>query len=548
MEAAHPFGGNGAILLRLALPLLSGSHSVPTSTLVVPAAPVAPAQPVLQLRHISKSFAGVEVLHDVSLDLYPGEVHCLVGENGAGKSTLIKIISGAYTRSAGSCTYQGEALHDPSPAWVRRHGINTIYQEIDLIPTLDAAENIALGNEPRTRTGAIDWPAVRATAKQLLAEVGAEIDPTLPVAQLKVSDQEMVAVAKALSLKSRVIILDEPTASFTGAEVERLFAMIRRLKAQGIAILYISHHLDEISEIGDRVTVLRDGHVVRTDLKRALTKSDMVRAMVGRDIEFARSERPADGPELLRVEGLTRQSAGGHVVRDASFAVREGEVVGIAGLVGAGRTELVRLIVGADPAHAGRILLRGKEQRIRSPRTALALGIGMVPEDRKTEGLVTVRTVANNMGYSMVQKISRWGRVPWRRIRAQVNELVGSLQLRPPNPALQVCFLSGGNQQKVVLGKWLAARCDLLILDEPTRGVDVGARAEIYDLIKQLKRERKAVLMVSSDMTEVLTQSDRILVMAEGRIVGELPGATATEEQVLALALNLAPTPEGALA
>ena len=499
--------------------------------------------PILQLHNISKSFSGVEVLRDVSLDIYPGEVHCLVGENGAGKSTLIKIISGAYTRSSGSILYQGEPLNDPSPAWVRLHGINTIYQEIDLIPTLNAAENIALGCEPLTRTGAIDWPAVRSNAARHLQEVGAEIDASVPVGQLKVAEQELVAVAKALSLNSKVIILDEPTASFTGAEVENLFRMIRRLQAQGIAIIYISHHLDEIFEIGDRVTVLRDGQVVRTDCRDALTKGEMVRAMVGRDIEFARSDAQEQGVELLRVEGYTQHGTVGDVVHEVSFAVHEGEVIGISGLVGAGRSELARMIVGASPVHAGRLYLRNVLQHIHSPRSALALGIGMVPEDRKVDGLVTIRSVADNMGFSVVQALSRFGLTPWRRISARVNELVASLQLRPPNPVLQVCFLSGGNQQKVVLGKWLAAQCDLLILDEPTRGVDVGARSEIYDIIRGLKQERKAVIMISSDMTEVLTQSDRILVMAEGRIVGELPGGMATEEQVLAMALGV----EGAL-
>jgi ribose transport system ATP-binding protein len=379
---------------------------------------------ILQLRNISKSFSGVQVLNDVSLDLYPGEVHCLVGENGAGKSTLIKIISGAYSRTAGSIIYQGEPLHAVSPAWMRTHGINTIYQEIDLIPTLDAAENIALGNEPRTRMGAIDWPAVRANSQRLLDEIGAEVDLKAPVGTLKIAQQEMVAVAKALSLKSKVIIFDEPTASFSGTEIETLFRMIRRLQAQNIAILYISHHMEEIFELGDRVTVLRDGQLIRTDLRGVLTKAELVRAMVGRDIEFVREDEQRFGPEMLRVEGLTQYG----VVEACSFSVREGEVVGIAGLVGAGRTDLMRMVVGAAPVHAGAIYLRGKREQVRSPRRALALGIGMLPEDRKVEGLVTIRTVADNMGYSMVQARSRMGFVRWRAIAARVATLIGSLQ------------------------------------------------------------------------------------------------------------------------
>ncbi len=491
--------------------------------------------PVLQLRGIGKAFSGVPVLRDVSLDLYPGEVHCLVGENGAGKSTLIKIISGAYVKDEGTITYQGQALHHNTPAWARANGINTIYQEIDLIPSLSAAENISLGNEPRTRSGAIDWGAVRRNAQRILEDICADLDAGVPVGQLKIAQQEMVAVAKALSLKSKIIILDEPTAAFTTSEVHNLFNMIRRLQAQGIAVLYISHHLDEIFEIGDRVTVLRDGQVIRTDPIQAINKTDLVKAMVGREINFARTNGQAAGEEVLRVEGLRQHG----VIGEASFVLRQGEIVGVAGLVGAGRTDLARMLIGAAPVHGGRVYLHGVPQRITSPKTALDLGIGMVPEDRKVEGLVTVRTVADNIGYSLVQAASRFGIVPWRNIAAQVRALVGSLQLRPPRPNLQVCYLSGGNQQKVVLGKWLAAKCDLLILDEPTRGVDVGARAEIYNLMQKLKAQNKAILMISSDMTEILTQSDRILVMAEGRIAGELPGATATEEQVLSLALGL---------
>ena len=491
--------------------------------------------PVLQLRGICKSFAGVPVLRDVSLDLYGGEVHCLVGENGAGKSTLIKIISGAYTKDAGTITYQGRELGHIAPAWARENGINTIYQEIDLIPSLDAAENISLGNEPRTRSGGIDWPAVRRNAQKNLDDIGANVDATVPVGQLKIAQQEMVAVAKALSLKSKVMILDEPTAAFTGTEVRNLFKTIRWLQSQGIAVLYISHHLDEIFEIGDRVTVLRDGNLIRTELIQNIDKATLVKAMVGRDIDFTRSDGGAGGSEILRAEGLTQRG----VVSDVSFSLHEGEIVGVGGLVGAGRTDLARMLVGAAPVHGGKIYLHGKPQRIPSPKAALSLGIGMLPEDRKVEGLVTVRTVADNMGYSVIQASARFGIVPWRKIKAVIRDLIGSLQLRPPRPNLQVRYLSGGNQQKVVLGKWLAARCDLLILDEPTRGVDVGARAEIYHLMQELKRNKKAVLMISSDMTEILTQSDRILVMAAGRIVGELPGASATEEQVLSLALGL---------
>jgi ribose transport system ATP-binding protein len=491
---------------------------------------------VLILRDINKSFSGVQVLNGIQFDLFAGEVHCLVGENGAGKSTLIKIMSGAYQPDHGTIIYQGRSLRNLTPRWARENGINAIYQEIDLIPSLNAAENISLGNEPLKANGNIDWKAVRQRAAQILEDMGAQIDLDIPVSGLKVAYQQMVAIAKALSLNSKVLILDEPTAVFTSSEVELLFEIIRRLKSQGIAIVYISHHLDEIFRIGDRVTVLRDGNLIRNGPIAEFDKNMLVKAMVGREIDFSRRNgHGGSDDELLRVDGLCREGA----VDEVSFVLHKGEIIGVAGLVGAGRTEMARLIIGADAADRGQVYLRGRPIRVNSPTQAMRLGIGMLPESRKEEGLVPVRSMAENMAYSEVEKSARFGLVPWKRIKSSVRAMITALEIKPANPNIQVLYMSGGNQQKVVLSKLLAAGCDVLILDEPTRGVDVGARVEIYKLMQQLKKEGKGILMISSDLPEILTQADCILVMARGRIGGELKASEATEEKVLSIALQL---------
>ena len=493
-------------------------------------------KPLLQLTRINKSFSGVQVLHDVTFNLRAGEAHCLVGENGAGKSTLIKIISGAYRADAGEILYYGEPAHHVDPRWALGHGVSTIYQEIDIVPVLSVAENISLGNEPRRRNGNIDRGALRQRARRVLDDMGVQLDLNAPVGGLAIAHQQMVAIAKALSAESRVLILDEPTAVFTASEIDMLFRIIRRLKAQGLGIIYISHHLDEIFQIGDRITVLRDGRVTRTGPVGGFDKASLIQAMVGRQIDFSqRRESAAIGEEVLKVAGLRRDG----VFRDVSFSVRRGEVVGIAGLVGSGRTEVARAVFGADPIDAGEIFLKGVRRRIRSPKQALALGLGMLPEDRKEEGLVQVRPIAENAAYSAVQASSRLGVVPWARIRRSVRRTIADVAVRYPSLNSEVRYLSGGNQQKVVIAKWLVARCDVLILDEPTRGVDVGARVEIYKLMQQFKAEGKAILMISSDLPEVLTQSDRILVMARGRIVAEMSHREATEEKLMSLALGV---------
>ena len=493
-------------------------------------------RPLLELTRINKSFSGVQVLHDVTFDLKPGEVHCLVGENGAGKSTLIKIISGAYRGDSGEILYYGEPAHHVDPRWALGHGVSTIYQEIDVVPVLSVAENISLGNEPRKKNGNIDRAALRSRAKKVLDDMGVHLNLGAPVGSLAIAHQQMVAIAKALSAESRILILDEPTAVFTASEIDMLFRIIRRLKAQGLGIVYISHHLDEIFQIGDRITVLRDGRVTRNGPVKEFDKGSLVQAMVGRQIDFSqRRDSEKLGDEVLKVVGLSRKG----VFQDVSFSVRRGEIVGIAGLVGSGRTEVARAVFGADPLDSGEVYLKGVRRRIRSPKRALALGLGMLPENRKEEGLVQTRPIVENTAYSAVQARSRFGMVPWSHIRRSVRGAISDVGVRYPSLNSEVRYLSGGNQQKVVIAKWLVARSDILILDEPTRGVDVGARAEIYKLMQQFKTEGKAILMISSDLPEILTQSDRILVMAKGRIVAEIPHRDASEEKIMSLALEV---------
>jgi len=497
---------------------------------------MAESTPILKLKVVNKSFSGVQVLHNVSFDLHPGEVHCLVGENGAGKSTLIKIVSGAYTCDSGEIVYLNQPVHHLNPRWALGHGISTIYQEIDVVSVLSVAENICLGNEPRKRNGNLDRPAIRQRAKKVIDDMGVSLNLNAPVGTLAMANQQMVAIARALSLNSRVLILDEPTAVFMASEVEMLFRIIRRLKSQGIGVIYISHHLDEIFQIGDRITVLRDGRVTRTGSVKEFNKNSLVQSMVGRQIDFSQRNGYVEaGEEILRVVELTRKG----VFENITFSLHRGEIVGIAGLVGSGRTEMARSVFGADPFDSGKIYLKGKLRRIRSPKKALSYRMGMLPENRKEEGLVQVRPVLENAAYSAVQANARYGYVPWARIKRTVRKSIADVEARYPSLNSDVRYLSGGNQQKIVLAKWLSAGSDVLILDEPTRGVDVGARAEIYKLMHQFKLEGKAILMISSDLPEILTRADRILVMAKGRLVAEIPHQEATEEKVLSLALEV---------
>ncbi|MHC5705696.1 sugar ABC transporter ATP-binding protein [Streptomyces sp. ICN441] len=488
---------------------------------------------LLRIEGIRKTFPGVVALDGVDFDLRRGEVHVLLGENGAGKSTLIKTLSGACTPDAGRILAGGEEVHIKSAQDSERLGIATIYQEFVLVPDLSVAENIFLGRQPR-RFGMVDRKRMEADAEELLARVGVNVSPRARVRELGIARRQMVEIAKALSLDARVLIMDEPTAVLTTEEVERLFAIVRQLRADGVGVVFITHHLEEIAALGDRVTVIRDGRTVG-QVPASTAEDELVRLMVGRPIEQQYPRETAEaGAALLTVEGLTRDG----VFHDVSFEVRAGEVVGIAGLVGAGRTEVVRAVFGADPYDKGTVKAGGAAVKPHDVNAAMAAGIGLVPEDRKGQGLVLDASVEENLGLVTMRQATRAGLVDLGRQREAAARIANRLGVRMAGPGQQARTLSGGNQQKVVIGKWLLADTRVLILDEPTRGIDVGAKVEIYRLVNELTAAGAAVLMISSDLPEVLGMSDRVLVMAQGRIAGELPAGEATQDAVMALAVG----------
>jgi ribose transport system ATP-binding protein len=494
-----------------------------------------PAPPLLEMRGISKRFPGVVALSDVHFEVRRGEVHVLLGENGAGKSTLMKILSGAYDRDAGEIRIDGQPVALRTPRDAQAIGISTIYQEFNLVPQLSAAANIYLGREP-ARGGVIDRRRLVADADRLLKSLGTSIDPRAPVRTLGVAEQQMVEVAKALSLECRILIMDEPTSALTEAEIEQLFAAIRRLTAGGVSVVYISHRMEELARIGHRATVLRDGKFIATrELPAPIP--ELVRLMVDRDIaEHFPPPTRRRRDEILRVEGVSRGSR----LRDVSFTLHRGEILGVAGLLGAGRTELARVIAGADLLESGRIVLDGRPLTMRAPSDAIRAGIGLVPEDRKRHGFVPTLGVAANLSLPQLPKLGRAGIVDRARERSLAERWIGELRIRTPGLSTRVVALSGGNQQKVVLGKWLAAGADVLIVDEPTRGIDVGAKMEIYALLDRLAAEGAGILMISSELPEVLGMSDRILVMHRGRVQALFDARSATQERVLHAALGLA--------
>jgi ribose transport system ATP-binding protein len=491
--------------------------------------------PVLEMRHIRKTFPGVVALDDVGFELRRGEVHILIGENGAGKSTLMKILSGAYQKSAGEITLDGADVEIKNPKHAQDLGISIIYQEFNLIPHLSVGENILLGREPKRLPGVIDQRAIFQEAARVLSSLGVTLDPRTLVKELKVADQQMVEVAKALSLDARILIMDEPTAALTEHEIKELFATIRRLKETGVAIVYISHRMEELFEIGDRVTVLRDGRSVSTYDVRGMNKSELIRLMVNRELtELFPKERAKRGEEILRVEGLSTKGG----LKDVSFSLHKGEVLGIAGLLGAGRTELARAIFGLDKILSGTIYINGAPQRINSPRTAINSGIGFLTEDRKSQGLVLPLSVKENLCLASADKFSSWGMMDTGEEQRAAVQYVKDLRIRTPGLDQKVVFLSGGNQQKVVLSKWLCCESEVFIFDEPTRGVDVGAKTEIYQLMNRLTANGVAIIMISSELLEVLGMSDRIIVMCAGRITCEFNAAEATQERILQCALE----------
>ena len=486
---------------------------------------------LLEMRSITKRFPGVVALDRVDFELERGEVHVLLGENGAGKSTLVKMLAGAYRPDEGEILLDGEAASISSATDAQKLGISTIYQEFNLVPQFTVAENIFLGRQPR-RFGFVDRRKMREEARKLLDRMKVLVDPDALVSDLGVAQRQMVEIAKALSLNARILIMDEPTASLSGQEVERLFEIVRGLKKEEVAMIFISHHLEEVSEIGDRVTVLRDGKVV--DRVPASTKhSELVRMMVGRSVEaqFPR-RRPELGEVLLEVKNLSREG----VLEDVSFSLRAGEVVGVAGIVGAGRTELARAIFGADPGDAGEVWVEGRRMERGDPREAKRRGMGFVTEDRQGQGIVPPLSVAENLGLASLERNTHVGLVNRREQRKQARKIIEDLNIRTPGPEQEIRFLSGGNQQKTVIGKWLLADSKVLIMDEPTRGIDVGAKVEIYELMNELTENGAGILMISSDLPEVLGMSDRILVMSGGRITGELSVEEANGENVMELA------------
>ncbi|MFI6798047.1 sugar ABC transporter ATP-binding protein [Streptosporangium canum] len=488
---------------------------------------------ILRVEGLRKEFPGVVALDGVDFTLRAGEVHVLLGENGAGKSTLIKMLSGAYHPDGGRILVDGAPAEIRTASDAQRLGIATIYQEFNLVPQLTVGENLALGRPPR-RFGFVDTGRMHAQAGALLRRVGVDVDPRTPVARLGIARMQMVEIAKALGLNARVLIMDEPTAVLTTTEVERLFDIVRQLRDQGVAIVFITHHLEEIPQIGDRVTVLRDGSSV-AEVPATTPEDELVRLMVGRPIDQQYPREPAaPGGPLLQVRGLRREGE----FADVSFEVRAGEVVGLAGLVGAGRTEVARSIFGADAYDSGEVLVNGSPLARGDVHAAMEAGLGLVPEDRKGQGLVLGADVGENLGLVTLRRASRGGFVDRPGQRRAAAEVARQLGVRMSGLGQEVRTLSGGNQQKIVIGKWLLAEASVLILDEPTRGVDVGAKVEIYQLINSLTASGHAVLMISSDLPEILGMSDRVLVMARGRLVGELAAGEATQDSVMALAVT----------
>lgn len=491
---------------------------------------------LLKLTGISKSFGGVRALHDVSLELQAGEVHALVGENGAGKSTLIKIITGAHQPDSGSLELDGNAVEHNDPLSARRLGIAAIYQQPALFPDLTVAENIAIVSDSTSPWRRIRWSERRQRAGELLSRVGASIDPDTVVSDLTMPQQQLVEIARALGENARVLILDEPTASLSEREVSRLLSVVRDLRRAGVGILYISHRLDEVFRLADRVTVLRDGTHVATRPAKELDQRELIRLMVGRDLTAVFPKQNVPIREVvLELRGLGCRASGVH---DIDLTVRAGEIVGLAGLVGAGRTELARVLFGLTPADSGQMLLHGKPVAIESPEQALHQGLAYVPEDRRRHGVILDLPVAANISLAVLRRLSQAGRFDFVRERELAQTMVNRLGVKTPSLDAPTLQLSGGNQQKVAVARWLATEPAILILDEPTQGVDVGAKAEIHHIIGELAAQGLAIILISSELPEVLGVSDRVAVMRSGTIVDTLDRPQATPERVLSLALG----------
>jgi rhamnose transport system ATP-binding protein len=490
-----------------------------------------PPEPTIELVGIAKQFGAVQALRGVDLNLYPGEVHALVGENGAGKSTLVKILAGIYRPDAGSIKIDGQVVELHNPAQARNAGIAVIHQEPTLFPDLNVAENVYMGRHPRDRFGRVDWKHMYQEAERLFASLDVKLNVYTPVQGLSVADQQLVEIAKALSLQSRVLIMDEPTAALSAHEVQELFTIAKQLRERGVAILFVSHRLEEVFELAERVTVFRDGSRVATAPISELTTEQIIHQMVGRELETLYPKTDVEpGEVILDVKHLTRNG----VFEDVSFQVRQGEILGFAGLVGAGRTEVARVIFGIDRADAGEIRLGGKPVQIHSPEAAMHYRISYVPEDRRQHGLIMDFSIARNMTLPvLLRQTSQLGLVNRRREREVAQDYSAQLQVRSTGIDQLVKALSGGNQQKVVLAKWLITNPSVLILDEPTRGIDVGSKAEVHRIISELARKGLAIILISSELPEVLAMADRVLVMHEGRVAAEFTHADVDQEKVM---------------
>lgn len=493
------------------------------------------AAPVVRMRGIVKRFGGVQALRGVDFDLVPGEVHVLLGENGAGKSTLVKILSGVEVPDEGTIEVDGAPVQIGSPARARELGIATIYQEFSLAPHLTVAENLHLPRLPLRGLRRVDRRRLWDGAREVLHRLGADLDPDAPVYSLSIAERQLVEIGRALMGKARVLIMDEPTAALSAGEIVQLFETVRRLKQEGVAVLYISHRLEEVHQLGDRVTVFRDGQWVGTRPAAGLTVDEMVSMMVGRQVKARQAPKATpQGPVVLQVQGLGY----GRVFRDIDFAVRAGETVGIAGLVGSGAIGLAHSLFGDPPPDAGQITLDGRPFSPASPMACIRAGIGFIPEDRKNDGLVTIAPVAHNVTLPQLHRYSRYGVLSLGAEAKAVRQLVQRLGVVTAGIGAPAQSLSGGNQQKLVVGKWIQPGLRVLVVAEPTRGVDVGAREEIYAVLEELKAQGVAIVVVSSDFQEIIRLSDQILVMRRGGIVGRMPASEATQERLLALAIG----------
>ena len=486
---------------------------------------------ILTMKGIDKSFPGVHALDHVDLEIRKGEVHALMGENGAGKSTLMKVLTGIYSKDEGTITYEGKEVEFSNPREAQDAGIVIVHQELNMLGHLTVAQNIFIGREIMNGK-LIDDKKMNEEAKKLFDQLGIDIDPKETMSRLTVGKQQMCEIAKAISHDAKVIIFDEPSAALTEAEIEELFKIIRDLRDKQLGIVYISHRMDEIKVITDRVTVMRDGGYVGTLITKDCTKDDIINMMVGRVIyedPKTASNVPKDAPVVLKVEHLNA----GRMVRDVSFELHKGEILGFSGLMGAGRTETARALFGADPKESGDIYVNGQKVEIKTPQDAVKCGIGYLSEDRKRYGIVVAKTIAENSTMASLDNFMKGIFIDKKKEKQAAQEYVYALKTKTPSVDQLVVNLSGGNQQKVVIAKWLVRNCDILIFDEPTRGIDVGAKSEIYHLMNELAAQGKSIIMISSEMTEILRMSDRIVIMCEGRKTGELDIAEATQERIM---------------